>query len=140
MNKYPIILYLWSKMLILESESVFSIVEDCALIKEKEYCFKQFKICLKKSSDYYAQLFWKLHEMICSFIQPTLKKVNLHKEWVLCIFIFTTKNIIMKYYGRFLRLFRAVASRNNLTWKIQKISNIRLHIQKKNVKCHILRV
>ena len=113
---------------------------DSFSFKEKENSFKQFKICLKKSSDYYVQWFWKLHEMICSFIQHTLKKVNIHKKWVLCISIFTTKNIIMKDYGRLLRLLRAVASRNNLTWKTQINSNIQLHILIGNVKCHFFRV
>ena len=32
LNKHPIILYLWSKILIIESESVFPIVKDCTLI------------------------------------------------------------------------------------------------------------
>ena len=32
LNKNPIILYLWSKILIIESESVFPIVKDCTLI------------------------------------------------------------------------------------------------------------
>ena len=71
---------------------------DSFSFEEKEYCFKQFKICLKKSSDYYAQLFWKLHKMICSFIQPTLKKVNLHKEWVLCIWVKLPRNSLLLFW------------------------------------------
>ena len=100
MNKYPIILYLWSKMLILESESVFSIVKDCALIGPTWPNPALWLVNLKLSWKWPSLSLMFLMKRIWNWILPTgtnfyhqnvyLNKVFFPNEFLTGIFIILT--------------------------------------------------